>query len=666
MMRTFRFLLLLAAAVWPAAAQSWDTSGNSLLKGTYYFREVAYAVGDNYGDLQDAVALYNTVTFDGNGKYTMTGATVIDAAQGAYPPQNFSGAYSIAASGYGFLSNPLASGAVIYGLVSQAGIFVGSSTESGFNDLFMAVPVTSGVTVANLKGSYTFAAMDMTTSLYQGSVAYALGYMFQVNPDGAGNLGTFTMSGYFGGGGSTVYTQTATAIKYAAINNAYSFTIPNSNNAILTQGQKILYISSDGNFVFGGSANSFDFLVGVRTGVGSGTPNFSGLYYQAGIDEDASNLLSSGYALLDTYYGALSASGGVIVGHQRQSDVFFTNATGLTYADSYTLNSSGAYTDGDGVTKYVIGAGGAVRIGLGIGPYLGLSVALAAPAPSAPDSSPWIDPQGVLNAGSFAPFTAGVSAGELITIFGSNLAPNFQQASAIPFPNSLGGVQVTVNGLPAPLYYVSPTQIAAIVPYAVGTTIASIQVINNSAASNAVTELVNLTTPGVLTQTANGLGYGLIQHTADFSLVTKAHPAVAGETVAVYLTGLGAVNPAVADGSAGPTSTLSKATNTISADISGTTATVGFAGLTPGAAGLYQINLTIPTGLTAGDNTLDILGPDAYAAEALIPIASANASSAEAVGRRAGLRRRPAAEGAPKPALSRPAPCLSLGGCAPQ
>ena len=71
-MRTARFLLMLAAIAWPAAAQTWDTSGNSMLKGTYYFRMVVYVVGDDYGDLSEAAALYNTITFDGNGNYTMS------------------------------------------------------------------------------------------------------------------------------------------------------------------------------------------------------------------------------------------------------------------------------------------------------------------------------------------------------------------------------------------------------------------------------------------------------------------------------------------------------------------------------------------------------------------------------------------------------------------
>ena len=254
-------------------------------------------------------------------------------------------------------------------------------------------------------------------------------------------------------------------------------------------GQKYIYISPDGNFIFGGGPESWDFFVGVRTGTTA--PNFSGLYYQAGVDEDESNYSAEGYGLLDTYFGSLSASGGVIVGHQRQTDVLFSSPTGYTYSDTYNVPASGAYTDTEFDTKYVVGAPNAarnVRIGSGIGPYLGLSVALAAPTVSG--SGVWIDPQGVVNAGSFAPFTAGVSPGELITIFGSNLAANTVVASSIPFPTTLGEVQVNVNGLPAPIYYVTSTQISVLVPYATAAgSIASISVINNGTASNTVTRV---------------------------------------------------------------------------------------------------------------------------------------------------------------------------------
>ena len=274
--------------------------------------------------------------------------------------------------------------------------------------------------------------------------------------------------------------------------------------------------------------------------------------------------------------------------------------------------------------RYVVGAGG-VRIGSGIGPYLGINVAL--PAPSFSGSGVFLNPAGIVNAASSAPFTAGIAPGDFITLYGTNLAPGTATAYTVPFPTTAGldGVQVTVNGLPAPVQFVSPGQISAIVPYAVGSSIARIQVNNNGVLSNVVTEFVNLTAPGVFTVPPGGVGYGAVLH-GDYSLVTAQSPAQVGETVSVYLTGLGTTNPVIPDGSAGPAS--SQTNNTIEVYIGGQAATVGYSGLAPQLAGLYQINVTVPSGVTAGDNTLEIVGPDSDAAEALIPVGSGTTASA--------------------------------------
>ena len=175
----------------------------------------------------------------------------------------------------------------------------------------------------------------------------------------------------------------------------------------------------------------------------------------------------------------------------------------------------------------------------------------------------------------------------------------------LPLPPSLGGVQVMINGRPAALDYVSPNQINAIVPYFTES-LAQIQVISNGVSSNVVTELMNQTSPGVFTY---GGGYADALH-SDFSLVSTSSPAQTGETIQVYLTGLGTVTPAVSDGSPGAAvPPYNQTNNAISADIDGTAATVSFQGLAPGFAGVYQLNVTIPSGLNAGDHYLDIWAP---------------------------------------------------------
>ena len=621
----FKFAGVLCLFSAAASAQSWDSSGNGMLKGSYYFREVFYAVGDGYGDLSEAVAVYGSITFNGAGTYTMQ-ASVFDSSVGAQQTLNITstapGTYSISASGYGFISNPLVSGDYIYGLVGQSGIFVGSTTETagGYNDMFVAAPLASPApTVSTFKGTYSIAGIDLSS----GSPSGTLNYFLQVNPDGSSSLGTVSTTAYIGQQGSTKYGQSISGVKYVASGGAMVVTFPNSNSNYIT-GQKYLYISPDGNFVFGGSPLGWDMFVGVRTS--SSNPSFGGLYYQTGIDQDEATLFSQGYANLDTYYGSFSASNNNIIGHQRYLSIPYPGSVvDYTYSDTYSALSNSSYTS-TGVMTYVVGQNG-IRIGSGIGPYLGINVAI--PAPNMTGSGVYVNPTGIVNAASYAPFTAGIAPGELITIYGTGLADSTVVAPGIPFPTSLGNVQVSIGGVNAPIYYVSPTQISVIVPYEATSAIAQIQVTTDGNASNVVSVFTNQTSAGVFSQSQNGIGDGAVLH-QDGSLVSSSNPARPNETVSVYLTGLGAVNPTISDGTAGPSSPLSYTSNTTTADISGVTANVTYAGLAPGFAGLYQVNLTIPTGLTAGENSLDISGPDSYTSEVLISVSGSSADTVNA------------------------------------
>ena len=607
-----------------ASAQSWDTSGNNMLNGTYYFREVAYALQDAAGDLSTAVAVYGNITFDGNGNYSMNATGVTPNGLGSVKT---TGTYVIAASGYGYISSAISTGAKIYGLVSQGGIFVGSATQDYFG-MFVAAPVgPSQATASTFKGSYWVADFDLSG----GSPLYTSSYMFQLNPDGAGNIGNVSISGYIGQYGSQTIPQNSPGVKYAFQNGAGVIAFPNSSNAAFVAGQEYLYISPDGNFVFGGSPQSWDMFVGVR--VSSGQPAFSGLYYQAGMDEDTSTL-TSGYATLDGYYGALNAVSGSVIGQQwlqyNQAAAGAITTSSYTYSNNFAPKSDGTYSDS--FMRYAVTANGAIRIGSGIGPALGVHVAIAAPNVNA--SGVFIDPRYVVNAATFAPFTAGISPGEFVTIAGQNLSDATATAASLPFPTTLGNnVQVKVNGLAAPLYVVTPTYISFLIPYAVSGSatslqLATVQVINNGTASNTVTVPVHLTSPGVFTLPPGGLGSAAALH-ADYSLVSSTRPAQPGETILVFVTGLGAVNPLVQDGSAAPSNPLSTTSSTIAAYINGQTAKVDFSGLAPGLAGLYQVNLEVPSGLAAGTYPLDIAGPDGYSSEATVVVGTTSGQSAE-------------------------------------
>ena len=613
--RAASFLILITAWVtaWPAAAQTWDNSGNSKLNGSYFFRQVLYLIGDQYGDLKEAAALYGTISFHGDGTYSISSASIVDSNAGTPTVPPIAGTYTISASGYGFMSNPLAqllfsTNDTIYGLVSN-GVFVGSSTDNsvGFNDLFVAA-ASSGATSATFKGSYSMAYMNAAVG--QGDPAEAYDALAQLNPNGAGSAGNLTVTAYTGNSGTTPINGSETNARYTFSNGVGNLLIPFPSGSGIP-GSQIFYISPDGNLIFGGSPANFDMFVGVRTG--SGTPG--GLYYHAGILEDVSQGPSSNIGTIYSYYGSLAAvSSGAIVAHQRFFEPIVYGAQDYTYSDSFPAGTPGGYTDSGTSTQYLISGDGSTLVGFGIGPFLGIQVVLHAPAFSG--SGVFLDPTGVQNAASFAPFTASLARGELVFLTGSGFTDKFIAADiSSAFPNTLGGVQVLVNGVPAAIYYVGQTYIAMLVPYETTAAVAQIQVVTNQGSSNTVTAFMGSTAPGVYI--ANG--YGIAQHT-DYSLVTASNPAHPGDTLLVYMTGLGDVTPAIADGAVGPIP-VSTTTNAFTASIGGVAATVVISEVVPTIAGDYVLAITIPTGVTAGDSILTVSGPDSFTGAALLPIA---------------------------------------------
>jgi uncharacterized protein (TIGR03437 family) len=625
-MRKLRLLayFLPLAATWTAAAQSWDTSGNSLLNGTYYFREVVWVVGDNNGDQVQAVAVFGNINFDGNGKYTISGSQINDSGSGA-GPQNFNppaGTYSIAANGYGFISSPVSSGDAIYGLVSN-GVFVGSSTENTyvFNDVFMAAKLASPTpNVSFFQGAYSMAGVDFpysaTSQGLVGFVGDTRSSTFRLNPDGAGNIGTVSLSGYITSKGSTVVTQNISRVSYVFSNGAavvdFGGTLSSSN---LIAGKKYLYFSQDGNFVFGGSPNSWDFIIGVKVGSAS-TPNFNGLYYQTGVAQDNSQYAGAQFSNLETQFGAvnkLGPGGATLLAHQRFLSVFNNNTIDYTYSDAVTSNLDGTFDDS--YNHYVFGVNGAIGIGIPKPPLLGVVALVQGPTFSGQGSAPYIFPTGILNAGSSAPFTASLAPGELVSIYGANFTT--ANTSDNNLPTTLGGVQVLVNGVAAPIYSVAHTgsydQINAVIPMNTTASVASIQVSNNAGTSNTVSNYIGLTSPGIFNSVS---ATPAVQH-ADYSLVTSSSPVTVGETVLVYLTGLGAV-----DSSGKPTDT------SLTAYVDGVQST-SVAAIGSQTGGGYQMNVTIPTGIHSGNVYLDIVGSDSYNSSAQIPIAAGNGTLVE-------------------------------------
>jgi uncharacterized protein (TIGR03437 family) len=340
---------------------------------------------------------------------------------------------------------------------------------------------------------------------------------------------------------------------------------------------------------------------------------------------------------LDGYFGSFKAQAGSILGHQRFGDQVNGKAYDYNYADSYEFNADGSADSAYLGQHYIFSADGTMRIGFGNpgSPVIGISVALQAPSFSGAGLT--LDPTGITNTASSALFTSSIAPGELLTLYGTTGSTLSNGAAQDPsFPVKLDGLEVKINDISAPILAVNGCGvrpcITVMVPYEIQGLYVHIQLVNGSTTSNTIVGFAGSSAPGLFTTPAGGVGYAAAQHTSNYASVTPSSPAEIGETIAVYLTGLGAMSPAVGDAAPGP-STLADAVESVWAFIGGNQAAVSFAGLTPGLVGLAQINLVIPVGVSAGDNNLDIAtcpvdcstnGFDSYTSEALITISGSN------------------------------------------
>jgi uncharacterized protein (TIGR03437 family) len=222
----------------------------------------------------------------------------------------------------------------------------------------------------------------------------------------------------------------------------------------------------------------------------------------------------------------------------------------------------------------------------------------------------------VIDPGVFDNVTAtwgAVAPGEVLVVQGEQLSgaePAF--ANGLPLPTTLGGTSVLVNGIAAPLYYASSNQIAFQLPGNTPTT---------------QTSLVQVERDG---QTSSGLQLAAVAPRAPqiaaitdaaYNLLDADHPAHVGDVIILWAIGLGATNPAVPDGAAAPSGQLAIAGETPTVQFgSSVIAFPSFAGLSPGAVGLYQVNVTIPASTPGGNLFVKMVYPGATSNAAPIAV----------------------------------------------
>jgi uncharacterized protein (TIGR03437 family) len=556
--------------------------------------------------------------------------------------------------GYSFLGPFLinSSGAAAFTAAKvEAGTGIYSGSGNGISTLYVgglnfSSPLVGKATGFNDSGTVVF----LNSGLGQVYTVTARGTLFQVGAGGLfpviNNAGTVAY-----GGSNSILTRTGTADPQTLVSDT---ALPRSN-ALAAPGLTGLSMNNSGTVAFYALdvASGASCRCGIYTaGPGAPTP-------VAPLQDNLSSSVvpqindNGAIAFLGTYQsvkGVFVASNGQIAAAVDLG----TQVVSLGAASNVSVNSKGEvaywakfgispfvdgiFTGPDKVADKVIGTGdplfGSVVSEIAESQVPGrflndngqvafsykLSNGLSGVAVATPMASetppPILAANGIVNGASFDG-EAPTAPGAIVSIFGSNFISQLTVPGGDPLPTSLQGVSVTFNGTKAPLFFVAPGQINAQVPYEITRTSATVQITTPAGTSNTETINVAAASPAIFTAAQNGAGQAVVVFANTTTIVgpiksgTDWRPAKTGDTITIYINGLGAVTPPVNDGwnscdqsiCAPDFSNLTLRNTTVRPVVKLGTVTVPdnlilFSGLAPQFAGLYQINLTIPDGTT--------------------------------------------------------------------
>jgi uncharacterized protein (TIGR03437 family) len=205
----------------------------------------------------------------------------------------------------------------------------------------------------------------------------------------------------------------------------------------------------------------------------------------------------------------------------------------------------------------------------------------------------------VVDAGGFQP--GPVAPGSLVAIFGSGLAPEAILAFRAPWPKVLSNTSVLVNGVAAPVAFVSPTQINAQVPYETKSGQAAVTVVAGSRVLPPVAVTVQPIAPGLFVDSQ----HHVLAQNQDGTLNSAVHPAAPETLLTVYLTGQGTLSTPIADGAAAPAGYLIIPEGFVAATIGGQSVAVLGVSMSTKLVGVLEVTIATPS-LGPGEKLLSV------------------------------------------------------------
>jgi len=316
------------------------------------------------------------------------------------------------------------------------------------------------------------------------------------------------------------------------------------------------------------------------------------------LEKHAVQLVFNGHE--HTYQRTYELLGGETVTPNSGGIVYITS--GAAGATPYWTAPNQLIAESIGVNHYVRGTVSGATILLGaraLGATADMDSVLLAPQPQ------------ISSAVNSASLTADLAGGGLISVFGRNLCPTEAQSSGQTPLMAAAGCSVNINGVAIPLLYCDGGQFNAVIPFGVSGPATLLVVTPNGTAQTTIN--VAALAPQMF---VNPDGSAMATH-ADGSAVSTSAPALPRETITLYATGLGAVNPPVIAGSV--SSVSSAALATIQVTIGGAKVNTGSA-LYASVSGVYRIQVQVPAGFAQGSVPIQVAANGVQSNQPLLPV----------------------------------------------